>query len=443
MEDAQNINEMKNGKLNPHLHKIFNTSNPLLMTDSINDPDKVYASFSEDEVKFAKLKNKNIDKLKSELFPQIPKFYDDSKPLKRKEQESEKQNTQEIKLSQKNQTVENFSQPKQAFIPPKQNQNAASNLNDLDQYPSKENGQSDLKEVNIFQNKKSSFAKLNPVRTNRPTSHEEKKRKKSSPYKPKSNDNIKVNPPPPDPEHQQKQEIMRKAQINRYVKEFEEDVKKESKYSDNIENNLDKIKKSIQPLLDQMNKTQIQINKNTTSKKLIAKSVGKLIRIYADALTEKLIDDLTFELIPILQEKEYFENKEEKNKKKNDLLKDCLEALKDLTFEQKKIQGRFENSSLNSQIPFLKEIPISLSKPFAANEGQSKLFVPDDLIKKVNNQKQDFTNFIQNDKLYGEARIKAYQYLADLMINEEFEKTVEDFDQLQDEFVNDVFKSEF
>jgi len=147
-----------------------------------------------------------------------------------------------------------------------------------------------------------------------------------------------------------KQEIARRVELDNAMGEYkaklEERAVDPNRHFENISRGLESLRKDFHAVSQDLELTNNFMKKGMKSQKgsetILARGAGKIIKLYSDQLTELMLDDLIYELIPILHEKEEGEKRRNRKNRKKDILNDCLEALKDFTFEQKKVVDKAE-----------------------------------------------------------------------------------------------------
>jgi hypothetical protein len=147
-----------------------------------------------------------------------------------------------------------------------------------------------------------------------------------------------------------KQEIERRVELDNAMGEYrtklEERAADPNRHFEKISQGLQNIRKEFSAVSQDMELTNTYMKKTMGTQKgsetILARGAGKIIKLYSDQLTELMLDDLIYELIPILHEKEQGEKRRTRKQTKKDILNDCLEALKDFTFEQKKVVDKAE-----------------------------------------------------------------------------------------------------
>ena len=156
----------------------------------------------------------------------------------------------------------------------------------------------------------------------------------------------------PNVTHQHRQEIGRRVEFDNaldgYKTKLEERSREPNTYFDNMSKGLKNLRKEFDNVSQDLDYTSRYVKHNlknkTGSQQIVARGAGKIVNLYSDQLTELILDDLLYELMIVLQTKEEGDYHMMKSRRKKDILHDCMEALKDLTVEQRRVQDKAEES---------------------------------------------------------------------------------------------------
>jgi len=311
----------------------------------------------------------------------------------------------------------------------------------LDMYPSKENGEVSMNDIRSFSAKK----------RNASTSQGPRERSErfnvgnvvQDVHKKYVDEDLK---------RYHRQEIERRVEVDhameQYKNKLEERTADPNQYFDKISRGLQNLRKDFNAVSQDLAQTSKYVNKNTQmkgSRVILARGAGKIIKLYADKLTEMLLDDMIYETIPILQKKEKNENRTRIKNRKNELLQDCMEALKDLTFEQKKIEERAEEiysltTVTRNRIKTLESKP---SGGYTSKKIVRKVVLEPTFIKNVSDNVTSYKQFRKNTDLYTEKSNIMMDLLVRTMLDDLTKEVISQFLDAQDEFVEQLLLSEF
>lgn len=243
-----------------------------------------------------------------------------------------------------------------------------------------------------------------------------------------------------------------------------------------LEENLYDIRQDMRPIMEEINRKNNIYDKSSPHAELMAKSAGRLLKIHSEKLAEKIIDELMEESVNLLNFYEELQQRKEKENEIKDLALDMLREIDAININQKFI---------NSGKPIITREMLQVSQPGHFNSGNESLPLRD-FDSNFFKQKQLETNILKNGpyKLSNNYEdenkiqlnfnpnllmlIKRDQYMAediieetpslnfmkseyaegmmnigDYITNEVLNEVVREFGEIQENFVNEVIKSEF
>lgn len=113
-----------------------------------------------------------------------------------------------------------------------------------------------------------------------------------------------------------------------------------------LENQLSQIRQNLKPIISQINKGTKNQGPNAD---LVAASVGRMIKIHSEKLTNMVIDDLLVEIIAILNQKEEMEHRQGRDRDLKDMALALCEELNKIDVDQRFLFESAVNRPLNSQ----------------------------------------------------------------------------------------------
>lgn len=231
-------------------------------------------------------------------------------------------------------------------------------------------------------------------------------------------------------------EMIEKHRLDNQKKQF-------NSYNNEIKKKIDNIKHEIEPIIKTLSKTK-EFSNYPFTYNLLSKACVKSVCINSEKITELIIDEILFEMVEILNEIEKNEHSKEENLKKKIALDDFVEAFKDLQYEQDEILNQ-RNKFYAKQI---REIEYSQNIVNLEKNLENKNYI------KIIELSQEKTNQILNDKLKLDTLLNSKSLsdkqfvnktkdISERLITEIFEEMYEEFERVQDEFVEKIYHQEF
>jgi len=303
----------------------------------------------------------------------------------------------------------------------------------FDMYPSKENGEVNMNDIRSFSAKKRNASTSQGRRVDFAQDVQRKYIDE-------------------DLKRYHRQEIERRVEIDHAMSEYknklEERTADPNQYFNKISKGLENLRKDFNAVQQDLQHTNAYVNKNKQwkgSSVILARGAGKIIKLYSDKLTELLLDDMIYEMIPILQKKERNEHRLKMQRRKNELLSDCMEALKDLTFEQKRIEERAEEVYTLTAVTRnrIKTLEKGSSVGYSSKKLERRVGLEPAFIKKVAENVTSYKQFRKNTDVYSEKSNIMMDLLVRTMLDDLTKEVVGQFVEAQNEFVEQLLISEF
>lgn len=212
-----------------------------------------------------------------------------------------------------------------------------------------------------------------------------------------------------------------------------------------IENNNDKlntkiisIKRDLEPLMAVLKRKQNNDGKFPLGYNVLARTCSKLLNIHSDNLIELLIDDILIETAEVLNDIEKTEELKKEKQKGQEIFHDFLENFKELQFLQDQIfQRRDEMNKFETEF---QKIKVDKSK-IASIKIKKRVLKLDDLLIHNVLEKRNFNDLegLNIDRKI----IKEREEAAEEILEEIFEECFEEYKEIENNFVEELFKQEF
>ena len=251
-----------------------------------------------------------------------------------------------------------------------------------------------------------------------------------------------------------KQEIERRVELDNAMGEYkaklEERAADPNKHFEKISQGLQNLRKEFNAVSQDMELTNTYMKKTMGTQKgsetILARGAGKIVKLYSDQLTELMLDDLIYELIPILHEKEEGEKRRMRKQTKKDILNDCLEALKDFTFEQKKVVDKAEE--IYTMTTMTRNRMRELDSGYPGSRPLAKVLkkrveLTGPLIKTVKEHVNEQKQWRKTTDIFSEKTNIMMDFIVKSMMDDLTRDVVNQFVQAQNEYVDRVLINEF
>ena len=247
-------------------------------------------------------------------------------------------------------------------------------------------------------------------------------------------------------------EIDRQIKIQKSAKTLQKHMEKRMQDPEQqltqLEKKIARVQQSLAPIMENFEYTAKALKKSLKlpSRDIYAKGTARIIRSCADRLTEKILDDFLYEIIPILQLKEEQEKKERAQRVTQNVLYECFEAIKELAFEQNTIKQKSEELDKLALESMTKMREIDITKEVLARreEREYKQYqLPIARVSSILEGRERYNEFKQSVPYLQKENAIIYQMLAENILEEELVVMTHHFDSAQDEFVEVLFKEEF
>lgn len=205
-----------------------------------------------------------------------------------------------------------------------------------------------------------------------------------------------------------------------------------------IDKKIEKVKRDMLPLIQALKSKQTNLNNFPFSYNILSRTCSKLINVHSENLTELIIDDILFELIDILNKKEENDIINEKSEKKNFLIEEFIENFKELQFEQDQIIKQKEKTFEDEKK--IREIYVSNNEIWKNKIKKRLLQIDDKFISNILQNK--LRNSLKDDKNKRKKIVENEEITEDI-IEEILEDCINEFTNVQDEFVEQLFREEF
>jgi len=268
--------------------------------------------------------------------------------------------------------------------------------------------------------------------------------------------------------------------IHPYAGLYQENIKKEPNMTQlsMLETHLSKIRNDLKPLMDRFNR-HLPEGKSPHAE-LMELCTGRLMKVHSENLIEMVIDDLLMEMVGCLNQSEKQRKVNFKNQEIKDLCMKMMNDLQEIDIDQRHEFLGFKNGGINTQtlisstkndrneylknqkigeipmvnldyIEYLKEdvkIGGKMDGPYQNRAGllnPYENFVTIDtgiLMKLIRDQ------IMREDRLkeiphFKKSYVEGVKVVSDQILDDVMEEILNDFSKVQDEFVNEVIKSEF
>lgn len=237
--------------------------------------------------------------------------------------------------------------------------------------------------------------------------------------------------------------------VDQYKNTLHERTREPNTYFEKISQGLKNLKKDFGAVSQELEHTSTYMrgtmNKSPRKSQIVARGAGKIVKLYSDKLTEMMLDDLIIEMIPILQAKEEREKKVNQRKMKTDILHECMEALKDLTYEQKRVEERAEEIYTLTTITRnrMKTLGETASYKYPTKILKRKIEISEPQKKLIIEEKEKYKQFRKTTDLYSEKTNIMMDILVRNMLDELTKEVTHQFLEAQEEFVERLLISEF
>ena len=208
-----------------------------------------------------------------------------------------------------------------------------------------------------------------------------------------------------------------------------------------INKNIAQIKHEMEPFLNNLSKRSKEIANYPFTHNLLSNACSKLVCVNSEQITEMIVDDIMIELVEILNENEQEEIKDEKSEKKNGLIEDFVEALKDLQCDQDEILNK-----RNEFVPIENRIREIRVEDLIKNEKKACyriLEFSEKTADKILRDKLELDSLINGKSLNDKKMVNRMRDASEILISQVFNEVFEEFDRAQDEFVERLYEQEF
>lgn len=251
-----------------------------------------------------------------------------------------------------------------------------------------------------------------------------------------------------------REEAVRRTQIGNMLDDYTQKMRTNATdpgvYFNRISRNMDNLRKNFMEVSQNLDNTNKYIDskfKNQRgSKQLVARGAGHIIKMYSDRLVEMLLDDMIYEMIPILQEKEMNEEVVNKRRMKREMFNNCMEALKDLTYEQNKLQNRADEvyTMTTTAKNRIKELEKYKSEVRISEKTiKKKVEITDPFVKTVKESKENYKDHRKKHDIYSEKNLVMIDIITRSMLDDLTKDVMQQFLNAQDEFVEHLVLNEF
>ena len=214
----------------------------------------------------------------------------------------------------------------------------------------------------------------------------------------------------------------------------------QTEYTKQINQKITQITKDMQPLLKTLSKRTNELSNYPFTSNLLSKACSKLVCVNSEKITELIIDEILIELVGILNENELREIHLEDGERRQGLLDDFMEAVKDLQFNQDEILNQRNNFYEQNKMRDIKESDmIKLDKKNYYQIIETK----ENFVNKILNDKLSLDTLMNDKSLSDRKMVNKTKEVSEMIVNMIYEEAFEEFEKVQDEFVEKLYEQEF
>lgn len=258
-------------------------------------------------------------------------------------------------------------------------------------------------------------------------------------------------------------ELKRQHLLDKMMADFREAIHGEYPHPfeeiEDVKEKITNIQATMGPLVQNyVREERLKGKKGNSSIDLFKKSVGKLVSINSEKLTELLLDDLLIEIVAILQFDENKKKRGEEIERRDFMIKNLLSEIRDFSEEQQQVVKLIESNKEESQ-KYMSEFYMDqdyLKMARAAFETRPekhdtqfpelydvKVDLDKELVESVARSQIESFGHIKDKKYLQKSQVRGYQTIAELLIDEIMEEITDDLHAIEQDAVNKVLKDEF
>jgi len=214
----------------------------------------------------------------------------------------------------------------------------------------------------------------------------------------------------------------------------------QTEYTKQINQKISQIKKDMQPLLNTLSKRTNELSNYPFTNNLLSKACSKLVCVNSEKITELIIDEILIELVGILNENEQREIHLEEGERRQFLLDDFMEAVKDLQCDQDEILNERNNFHEQNKMRDIEESKmIKLDKKDYYQIIETK----ENFVNKILKDKLSLDTLMNEKSLSDRKMVNKTKEVSEMMVNMIYDEVFEEFEKVQDEFVEKLYEQEF
>lgn len=215
-----------------------------------------------------------------------------------------------------------------------------------------------------------------------------------------------------------------------------------------LEDRVNMIKQKVYPMLDAIRNSKKELLIKDESMHADPHKLQKMVKIYAEKLGDLIIDDLLYEMIPILQEYEEKEQNKRFSEAKNQALGECLHLLEDILVGQNNAQRSADVGGnlayeTGQKLWILEREGLQAKQELKDEAVNFKSQLSLAIVNSVHEGKYQYTKFREKHAYLQKKNENLYTLLGDKIIDLEIAKVAKEFEKIQTQFVDELCTKEF
>ena len=214
-----------------------------------------------------------------------------------------------------------------------------------------------------------------------------------------------------------------------------------TEYTKQINKKIEQIKHDMEPFLNTLGKRTNQVSDYPFTHNLLANACSKLVCVNSEKITEMIVDDILIEMVDVLNENEEKENNQGELEKKNGLIDDFIDAMKDLQCDQDEILNKRNEFGISQNK--IREIKADYLLKTENKNYYRIVEVSEKMADKILKDKLGLDSLLSGKSLNDKKTVNKMKDASEILINQIFLEVFDEFEKAQDEFVEKLYQQEF